>query len=118
MERSCMLANGDEVLRGGEIRSVVYDRSYTAEKILVNAPAYPQLTGNSQYPCNSLFIGSMDIAAPFGVTAIYPVAEPGEKVEIEMIVGVDQPGEGNDVFKRKGNFVCSGWNSLTGCGRG
>ena len=88
---------------GVKVRSVVDDRSNPGEKIFINAPAYPQLTGNSQDIGNILFVGLMDIAAPFGITPICPVAEPGEKVEIEMIVGVDQSGEGNGIFKRKGD---------------
>jgi hypothetical protein len=97
METSLVLEDRDKFIVHGQYRSVVDYRGESVEEVLINTPGSTQGLGDLQYRVNFLSVAEVNIGAPFPVIGISVVAKLGEQVEVEVIVGVDEPGEGQGV---------------------
>src|SRR5690349_11395356 len=72
------------------ILSVMHYGSDARKQIFVNAPFHPQVAGHLQYGVDGRFVCCMNIIPPLYIIIIDPVAELRKKIEIEMIMRIDQ----------------------------
>ena len=78
---------------GGIVRIVMRDRGYAAQQILDATPGQPDALRDKQMFPYGRFMWPVNIRRPLRSAGIRADSEAGEKIELQMVVGVDQPGK-------------------------
>jgi hypothetical protein len=73
------------------VRIVVAGRGDAAEKIFESPAAETCCQRNAEMLPDGRKIGMVDISGPIPCIRIGPMTQPGEQVELEVIVGVNEP---------------------------
>ncbi|WP_431218017.1 hypothetical protein ACQ86N_32865 [Puia sp. P3] len=93
VEVVAVLKDGDGRIVDRQVFAVVDDGGEAVEQVLVDAPLGAEVLGDFQDGLDVFLVGAMDIVSPLAVVGVAGVAEGGEEVEIEVVVGVDEAGE-------------------------
>ena len=99
MKRLYVLGYGDEVLGSGYGPAVVDDGGHARQEVFIQPPADAEGLGDPEDLCNPVPVGLVDVGSPFPVVMVDAAREVVEKIEVEVVVGVDQAGKGEGTGK-------------------
>jgi hypothetical protein len=105
MQTMAILENGNEGGAGIEAFAVVDYGGESVEEVFVDAPLRSEGLGNPEDGFDSGFVVGMDVGTPFGVIVVDAVSKRGKEVEVEVVVGVNETGEGEGAVKVEGRFA-------------
>src|ERR1700760_535350 len=80
---------------------MIDDGSEAVDEVFIHAPAGAEGLWDLQDRVDLGLIMGMDVFAPFGVVIVDLVAKRGKEIEVEVVVRVDHPREGDGAVERE-----------------